>query len=117
MVTYIIYTLAFIVIGAAIGYVAKDYMPSGSEVSRGANYAAAVAGALAGGFFWVLLRRFTWGGFGGGIGYGIPPESASYAHHAGDTTQPGYWVGLVFAIVGALLLLALHRLFFTEENA
>jgi uncharacterized membrane protein YeaQ/YmgE (transglycosylase-associated protein family) len=117
MSTYIGYTIAFLVIGFLTGYVARGYMPGGADVSRGANYAAAVVGALAGGLFWVLLRRFTWGGVGGEIGYGIVPESSSYVSRAGDTTQPGYWAGLLFAIVGALLLIALHRLFFTGEHA
>jgi uncharacterized membrane protein YeaQ/YmgE (transglycosylase-associated protein family) len=31
--------------------------------------------------------------------------------------QPGYWAGLLFAVVGSLILLALHRLFFTGERA
>jgi uncharacterized membrane protein YeaQ/YmgE (transglycosylase-associated protein family) len=117
MVTFIIYVLAFLVLGVAVGYVAKDYMPGGSEVSRGANYAAAVVGALAGGLFWVLLRRYTWGGVGGTIMYDMAPESSSYVSQAGDTMQPGYWAGLLFAVVGALILLALHRLFFTGERA
>lgn len=116
MSTYLGYTLAFLAIGVFAGYVSKTDMPGSASVSAGMNYAVAVAGALAGGIFWLVLRGISWGAVEGGTQAGQGPEAARYAHLAGDTTLPGYWIGLFIAGAGALLTLAVYRLFVSRED-
>jgi len=114
---YLLYTLAFLAIGLFAGHVSKDDLPGGALVGARAGYALGVAGALAGGLSWLALRGYGWGGIQGGTQAGQGPEARAYAHLAGDTTQPGYWIGLFMAAVGALLVLAAYRLFVFSEDA
>lgn len=116
MTTYLVYTLAFLIIGLFAGYVSKTDMPGGASVGSRTNYVLAVVGALAGGLFWLALRTMAWGGVQGGTQAGQGPEAAAYASLVGDTTQPGYWIGLFIATAGALLMLAGYRLFFGRED-
>lgn len=113
--TYLGYTLAFLIIGLFAGYASEDEMPVRSR-GNAFNYAAAVAGALAGGLLWLALRHYGWGAIEGGTQAGQGPEALAYAHHHGDTTQPGYWIGLFFAAAGSMLALALYRLVFGSEE-
>ena len=117
MTTYLLYTLAFLAIGLFAGRVSRTDMPGGASVGARVNYALAVAGALAGGLFWLALRGYGWSGVEGGTQAGRGPEAAAYAHIGADTTQPGYWIGLFIAGAGSLLALAVYRLFFGGEDS
>lgn len=112
MSIYLGYMLAFLLIGLFAGYASRADLPGGL-----ANYVAAVAGALAGGIFWLALRAYGWAMVEGGTRAGQGPEAARYAHLAGDTTQPGYWIGIFFAGAGAMLAIALYSLFFGDDHA
>jgi uncharacterized membrane protein YeaQ/YmgE (transglycosylase-associated protein family) len=117
MSNYLLYTIAFLAIGLFAGHVSKTDMPGGESVSARVSYVVAVVGALAGGLFWLALRSYGWGGVVGGTQAGQGPEARAYAHLAGDTTQPGYWIGLFIAAAGAMLALAAYRLLFVREDA
>lgn len=116
MSTYVGYTLAFIVIGLFAGYASRTDIPDGSPATRPLRYAVAVAGALAGGILWLLLREYGWGGVVGGTQAGQGPEALGYANLAGDTTQPGYWIGLFFAVAGTIFTLAVYLLIAGREE-
>ena len=116
MSTFFGYTVAFLVIGLFAAYVSQDDMPVRRPRSNTINYAAAVAGALAGGLLWLALRYLGWGDVQGGTQAGQGPEGMAYSSLNADTTQPGYWIGLFFATAGAMLALALYQLVFGRED-
>jgi uncharacterized membrane protein YeaQ/YmgE (transglycosylase-associated protein family) len=99
MSRYLWYTLAFIIIGLFTGHISKTDMPGGSSTTYRTHYLLGVVGALAAGLIWLLLLDYGW--HGGPVQAGQGPEG---------TALPGYWIGLIFAPVGALLALAVHRL-------
>lgn len=116
MSTYLLYTLGFLLIGLFAGHVSKTDMPGSTSVNTGVNYAVAVVGALAGGLLWLLLRGLGWDLIQGGTQAGQGPEGARYTQFGGDTTQPGYWIGLLIATAGTLFTLAAYRLFASSEE-
>lgn len=106
MLTFIGYSLAFILIGLFAGLVAKRYMPGANEASYSVHCLVAVAGALVGGLSWVALRWFNWNH------QGAVSEGSVYERvDPGQTQLPGYWIGLFTATAIALLALAAYKLF------
>lgn len=116
MSTYLGYTVVFLFIGLFAAYVSRSEVPAGPFGGSAVNFVVAVAGALAGGLFWLALRHYGWGDVGGGTQAGQGPEGLAYASLNADSTQPGYWIGLFFAAVGSMLALAVYALVFGREH-
>ena len=99
MLSWVGYTLCFVIIGLGAGLISKKYMPGRMPSGYATPTILGVAGALAGGVGWLALR---WLGMG--------PELSAYAHVESADTQPANWIGLVFALAVSLLVLAIYKL-------
>ena len=112
MLTYIFYTIAFALIGLAVGFVGRRYMWREGSASGGhmSNPLVGAAGGLVGGLAWLALRGYGWSANDSGS-QGLRPEASVYSSADSAQTQlPGYWVGLLAALITALLALALYKL-------
>jgi uncharacterized membrane protein YeaQ/YmgE (transglycosylase-associated protein family) len=84
--------IALIILGLIAGAIAKAIMPGKDPGGMIVTMLIGVAGSIIGG----LLA-------GSLLGYGG-------VNDAGDVSRPGFFMRLVLAVVGALILLAVYRL-------
>ena len=85
--------LGWIIFGLIAGLIAKAIMPGRDPGGLIVTILLGIVGSLIGGFIGRAL-----------FGYG------GAANSAGDISQPGFLMSLVFAVVGAIILLAVYRL-------
>jgi uncharacterized membrane protein YeaQ/YmgE (transglycosylase-associated protein family) len=85
--------IALIVLGLIAGVIAKALMPGKDPGGFIVTTLLGIAGSLIGGFLGGAL-----------LGYGGVDE-------AGDVSRPGFFMRLVLAVLGAVILLAAYRLF------
>jgi len=85
--------ISWIVFGLIAGLIAKAIMPGRDPGGVIITTILGIVGAVIGGFIGRAL-----------FGYGTARDS-------GDVSQPGFLMSLVLAVVGAIILLALYRLF------
>jgi len=83
--------LGWIVFGLVVGLIAKAIMPGKDPGGFIVTTVLGIVGAVVGGFLGRIL-----------FGYG--------ASDTGDLSQPGFFMSLVLAVVGSIVLLALYRL-------
>ncbi len=86
--------LAWIVFGLIAGLIAKALMPGKDPGGCIITTLLGIVGAVIGGF----IGR-TW------LGYGRATDSM------GDISKPGFLISLALAVVGAIIVLAVYRLF------
>jgi uncharacterized membrane protein YeaQ/YmgE (transglycosylase-associated protein family) len=85
--------IGWIIFGLIAGLIAKAIMPGKDPGGAIVTILLGIAGAVIGGFIGRAL-----------FGYGRA------ANESGGISQPGFFVSLVLAVVGAIVLLALYRL-------
>ena len=85
--------IGWIIFGLIAGVIAKAIMPGRDPGGCIITILIGIAGSLIGGFIGRAL-------FGYGQAYG----------DSRDLSQPGFFMSLVLAVVGAIILLALYRL-------
>jgi uncharacterized membrane protein YeaQ/YmgE (transglycosylase-associated protein family) len=86
--------LAWIIFGLIAGVIAKALMPGRDPGGCIITTLLGIVGAVIGGF----IGR-TW------LGYGRATDSM------GDINKPGFLMSLVLAVVGAIIVLVVYRLF------
>ena len=91
--------LAWIVFGLIAGLIAKALMPGKDPGGCIITTLLGIVGAVIGGF----IGR-TW------LGYGRATDSMA------DISKPGFLMSLVLAVVGAIIVLAVYRLFFGTRS-
>jgi uncharacterized membrane protein YeaQ/YmgE (transglycosylase-associated protein family) len=96
---YILYGLAFIIIGALTGYLGSRVMPGRDDAGRGFAAIVGLVAGLVGGFAGLLL--FT---------SGPSPETTYQPGYSHQTGLPGYWISPIFSFVFAMLALAAYKL-------
>lgn len=84
--------IALIILGLIAGAIAKAIMPGKDPGGMIVTMLIGIAGSIIGGLLGGML-----------LGYGG-------VNDAGDVSRPGFFMRLVLAVVGALILLALYRL-------
>jgi len=84
--------IAYIILGLLAGLIAKAIMPGRDPGGAIITILLGIAGSIVGG----LLGRML-------LGYGS-------INDAGDVSRPGFLVSLIFAVIGALVLLAVYRM-------
>jgi len=84
--------IGWIIFGLIAGLIAKAIMPGKDPGGAIITILLGIAGAVIGGFIGRAL-----------FGYGRAVSAS------GETSQPGFFVSLVLAVVGAIVLLALYR--------
>ena len=92
--------IGWIVFGLIAGLIAKAIMPGRDPSGCIVTILIGIAGSVIGGFIGRAL-------FGIGAAHG----------DARDLTQPGFLMSLGLAVVGAIILLALYRLFTGRSNS
>ena len=83
--------IALIILGLIAGAIAKAIMPGKDPGGMIVTMLIGIAGSIIGGLLGGML-----------LGYGG-------VNDAGDVSRPGFFMRLVLAVVGALILLALYR--------
>lgn len=83
--------IALIILGLIAGAIAKAIMPGKDPGGAIITILIGIAGSIIGGLLGGAL-----------LGYGI--------NDAGDVSRPGFFMRLVLAVIGALILLAVYRL-------
>lgn len=81
--------IAWIIFGLIAGIIAKAIMPGRDPGGAIVTILLGIAGAIVGGF---ISRAF---------GYGVRGDNIN---------EPGFIISLLFAVVGAIVLLAIYRL-------
>ncbi|HEX8162240.1 MAG TPA: GlsB/YeaQ/YmgE family stress response membrane protein [Pyrinomonadaceae bacterium] len=84
--------IALIILGLIAGAIAKAIMPGKDPGGMIVTMLIGIAGSIIGGLLGGTL-----------LGYGG-------VNDAGDVSRPGFFMRLVLAVVGALILLAIYRL-------
>jgi uncharacterized membrane protein YeaQ/YmgE (transglycosylase-associated protein family) len=84
--------IALIILGLIAGAIAKAIMPGKDPGGMIVTMLIGIAGSIIGGILGANL-----------LGYGS-------INDAGDVSRPGFFMRLVLAVVGALILLAIYRL-------
>ena len=84
--------IALIILGLIAGAIAKAIMPGKDPGGMIVTMLIGIAGSIIGGILGGTL-----------LGYGG-------VNDAGDVSRPGFFMRLVLAVVGALILLAVYRL-------
>jgi uncharacterized membrane protein YeaQ/YmgE (transglycosylase-associated protein family) len=84
--------IALIILGLIAGAIAKAIMPGKDPGGAIVTILIGIAGSIIGGLLGGAL-----------LGYGG-------VNDAGDVSRPGFFMRLVLAVVGALILLAVYRL-------
>jgi uncharacterized membrane protein YeaQ/YmgE (transglycosylase-associated protein family) len=96
---YVLYGLAFIVVGALTGYLGSRIMPGRDDGGRAFPTAVGLVAGLVGGVAGLLL--FT---------SGPSPETNYQPGYSHQTGLPGYWISPIFSFVSAMLALAAYKL-------
>jgi uncharacterized membrane protein YeaQ/YmgE (transglycosylase-associated protein family) len=110
MLTFILYALAFVVIGIGTGLVARRHMPGGEQFGLMAHLLVAAVGAVVGGLAWLVLLGAGW------LDDGRAEVGHGYSHLSTEHTLPGYWISLVIALATAMLLTAIFKLFVSRDT-
>ena len=98
----LLYISAFVLIGSVAGLIFRRYRPAAAPPSVWISTLLGVTGSLIAGL--LTLTMLSYGGHVYEIGYDhIYSDS-------GGLTLPAYWLSLVIAPLGALLVLTLNRL-------
>ena len=84
--------IAYIILGLLAGLIAKAIMPGKDPGGAIITILLGIVGSILGGLLGGML-----------LGYGGVNE-------AGDVSRPGFFMRLVLAVVGALIVLAVYRL-------
>ena len=84
--------IAYIILGLLAGLIAKAIMPGRDPGGAIITILLGIVGSFIGGLLGGML-----------LGYGGVDE-------AGDVSRPGFFMRLVLAVVGALIVLAVYRL-------
>jgi uncharacterized membrane protein YeaQ/YmgE (transglycosylase-associated protein family) len=84
--------IALIILGLIAGAIAKAIMPGKDPGGAIVTILIGIAGSIIGGLLGGAL-----------LGYGG-------VNDAGDVSRPGFFMRLVLAVIGALILLAIYRL-------
>jgi uncharacterized membrane protein YeaQ/YmgE (transglycosylase-associated protein family) len=84
--------IAYIILGLLAGLIAKAIMPGKDPGGAIITILLGIVGSIIGGLLGGML-----------LGYGGIDE-------AGDVSRPGFFMRLVLAVVGALIVLAVYRL-------
>ncbi len=84
--------IAYIILGLLAGLIAKAIMPGKDPGGAIITILLGIAGSIIGGLLGGML-----------LGYGGVSE-------AGDVSRPGFFMRLILAVVGALVVLAVYRL-------
>lgn len=84
--------IAYIILGLLAGLIAKALMPGRDPGGAIITILLGIVGSFIGGLLGGML-----------LGYGGVDE-------AGDVSRPGFFMRLVLAVVGALIVLAVYRL-------
>ena len=84
--------IALIILGLIAGAIAKAIMPGKDPGGAIVTMLIGIAGSIIGGLLGGAL-----------LGYGG-------VNDAGDVSRPGFFMRLVLAVIGALILLAIYRL-------
>jgi uncharacterized membrane protein YeaQ/YmgE (transglycosylase-associated protein family) len=84
--------IAYIILGLLAGVIAKAIMPGRDPGGLVVTILLGIVGSIIGGLLGGML-----------LGYGSP-------NSAGDVSEPGFFMRLLLAVVGAIILLAGYRL-------
>ena len=84
--------IAYIILGLLAGVIAKAIMPGRDPGGAIITILLGIVGSIIGGLLGGML-----------LGYGGVSE-------AGDVSRPGFFMRLILAVVGALVVLAVYRL-------
>jgi uncharacterized membrane protein YeaQ/YmgE (transglycosylase-associated protein family) len=88
----VLHIIGWIILGLIAGAIAKAIMPGRDPGGLIVTILLGIVGSVIGGFIGRAL-----------FGYGS-------ANDAGGVTEPGFLMSLIFAVIGALILLAGYRL-------
>jgi uncharacterized membrane protein YeaQ/YmgE (transglycosylase-associated protein family) len=88
----VLHLIGYIILGLIAGAIAKAIMPGRDPGGLIVTILLGIVGSVIGGFIGRAL-----------FGYGS-------ASDAGGVTEPGFLMSLIFAVIGALILLAGYRL-------
>jgi uncharacterized membrane protein YeaQ/YmgE (transglycosylase-associated protein family) len=91
--------LAWIIFGLIAGVIAKALMPGKDPGGCIITTLLGIVGAVIGGFIGRNL-----------LGYGRATDSM------GDISKPGFLMSLVLAVIGAIIVLAVYRLFSRRDS-
>jgi uncharacterized membrane protein YeaQ/YmgE (transglycosylase-associated protein family) len=88
----VLHLIGYIILGLIAGAIAKAIMPGRDPGGLIVTILLGIVGSIIGGYIGRAL-----------FGYGS-------ANDAGGVTEPGFLMSLIFAVIGALILLAGYRL-------